>query len=164
MYISQLDIYPFSEGNIYRYCFWVHTCVCKIDCTNQILRGSAFILVIYFTVITMWAWDAKYSLNTNACCHGNCISFFSDLVVSICGQSPRLHLSRHRIVGGQESSHGAIPWMVGTILIRKSHWVASYYYLVHRENAYISLIFACFVQIRHWSYTWLIHFTTEREN
>ena len=143
LYTLQLDVlvYHLSEDNKsrYSYCCWVHTCVSKMDCTNQKLRRSAFIVALYFTIITMWAWDAKHSLNINACCHGNCISFFSDLVVSICGQSPRLHLSRHRIVGGQESSPGAIPWMVGTILIRESHWIASFYYIAHREHAYFPL-------------------------
>jgi hypothetical protein len=136
--------------------FWVHTCVSKTDCTNQKLRSSAFIVALYFTVITLWAWNAKHRLNINACCHGNCIWFFSDLVAGICGQSPRLHISRNRIVGGQESSPGAIPWMVRTILIRKFHWVASFFLsdccdmaFSHHENAYLFFRFVYCVKNHH---------------
>ena len=150
--------------------FWVHTCVSKIDCTNQKLRSSAFSDALYFTVITLWAWDAKHRLNINACCHGKCISFFSDLVAGICGQSPRLHISRHRIVGGQESSPGAIPWMVRTILIRKFHWVASFFFIsllwhgIFTSWKCLFMLQICLLLLKSSLKrpSWLIHFTRKR--
>ncbi|XP_071133302.1 serine protease hepsin-like [Mytilus edulis] len=51
-------------------------------------------------------------LFTSLVCCVIVISIYLDKVESECGISDKLHLSQHRIVGGQEAQPGTIPWIV----------------------------------------------------